>query len=1036
MDPIGDDNNDITPSPSDTQPIDSQSSPSDGETDVEEDGNETQVVDIAGETQVLDFGADTQVIDDWNDDENVGDTQLVEDCFDTQLVEDCFDTQVVSDTDCDSDGTEVLSDGDKGDFARSRSGCLSNEQTAISKHGDASTDEKHSRGSAKFTFIRAQSLRASGLAARNRALQAAGKKSPPIVNRDKLPEQVTTTSSTDYASDEEEQNSTGRIGGSTVRKLFMEDELDENEKNSYDSETNVDGEDILPFPDCDNELAGLSYVDSQEPGDLSQAHALEFVEKLCKSSFLEFDDELDHKVSTGGKSKPLSFTKGIQELAMKANRSSTVGEMDIYDFDDAKEDEGGGEFFVRKKEEILSSGKTLKPIGSKLVRSTNNEKKPNANKKTIFHSDSKLLLQKSNTTEKAVQEPKIVKNLAKNFDEQAHPKFPDVGFNTQQAADALELLCNRDEAPLEKSHTAKEDSGISLRQSSRQKRVCLSVEGTRRSEKKPKRNDAELPKEPPVTKKRSRSLKEDHDREVIVTRSKGGKSNAGEDDTNHGSDNKVKAIKNRKAEITLKRKQLGESPVTKKHSRSLKKDHDREAIVTRSKRGKSNAGEDDTNDGSDDKVKASKNRKAEIALKRKQLGESRLSCGLSESDTGDSAKKLQSPEKVGGSAPVARQTRKSARTGTVLEKSTSKTNSSAEEKLLPEKSGVSAPNPATRQSKRKRQLDVEQSKTTKPDFEASKLLNAENTSSKLESVQCKKSEHVKSDQQSTLGDSTCPVSFPRGKRSRRNKDKMGKSAASPSSSTKNVKGSLDISPAAKFKPLSAICTPPSNCSTPVNAASPICMGDEYLKHSCKRNLSNASLMREVSRLNTTEKKSMSQLKDSRKRRDMGSVYVLFSQHLDDDIVKQQKKILIRAGGFVVSSILDATHFVTDSFQPLLVGRRVLVTPNTKPGVDTISSLVKAVGGQAMERTVRSTFKDVKLLDDLLILSCEEDYAMCEPLLENGAAVYSSELLLNGIVTQKLDYARYRLFVDNVKRTRSTIFLRKANDKFLRVTKLT
>jgi hypothetical protein len=86
----------------------------------------------------------------------------------------------------------------------------------------------------------------------------------------------------------------------------------------------------------------------------------------------------------------------------------------------------------------------------------------------------------------------------------------------------------------------------------------------------------------------------------------------------------------------------------------------------------------------------------------------------------------------------------------------------------------------------------------------------------------------------------------------------------------------------------------------------------------------------------------------------------------------------------------------------------------------------------VERSQISAAKDEKVLDDLLILSCEEDHAICRPFLERGihlpshllycktntsekksmepsvlagAAVYSSELLLNGIVMQKLEYKR-------------------------------
>ena len=85
-------------------------------------------------------------------------------------------------------------------------------------------------------------------------------------------------------------------------------------------------------------------------------------------------------------------------------------------------------------------------------------------------------------------------------------------------------------------------------------------------------------------------------------------------------------------------------------------------------------------------------------------------------------------------------------------------------------------------------------------------------------------------------------------------------------------------------------------------------------------------------------------------------------------------------------------------------------------------------------------KEEKVPDDLLVISCEEDYSICIPLLEkgnfflfftclfqtvlldkrfsqkanissfmwiqhSGAGVFSSELLLNGIVIQKLEYER-------------------------------
>ncbi|MCD7463504.1 hypothetical protein HAX54_050744 [Datura stramonium] len=112
--------------------------------------------------------------------------------------------------------------------------------------------------------------------------------------------------------------------------------------------------------------------------------------------------------------------------------------------------------------------------------------------------------------------------------------------------------------------------------------------------------------------------------------------------------------------------------------------------------------------------------------------------------------------------------------------------------------------------------------------------------------------------------------------------------------------------------------------------------------------------------------------------------------------------------------------------PLLEGRRVIITPSAKPTRDTLLTLVKAVHGEVVDESNRKI-----ICDDLLILSCEEDYKACIPaslkgygfitsffvdlpaidflglmaisITIAGTLVYSSELLLNGIVIQKLEY---------------------------------
>ncbi|KAL9168536.1 hypothetical protein ABFS82_04G021600 [Erythranthe guttata] len=235
-------------------------------------------------------------------------------------------------------------------------------------------------------------------------------------------------------------------------------------------------------------------------------------------------------------------------------------------------------------------------------------------------------------------------------------------------------------------------------------------------------------------------------------------------------------------------------------------------------------------------------------------------------------------------------------------------------------------------------------------------------------------------------------------------------------------------------------------------------------------ISKSPLMKELMRLGYTESLPDFPSKDSRRRRATEKVSILFSQNLNTSILKKQKKIVARLGFSTASCCSDATHFVTDRFMrtknmleaialgkpvvthlwlesceqagclideksyilrdekkekeigfsmtvslslasqhPLLKGREVLITPNVKPGMDVVKGLVEAVHGQALEN-IRNT-KTKVIADDLLILSCKEDYTTCLPFLEKGASIYDSELLLNGIITHKLEYERYKLFKD-------------------------
>ncbi|ESW35043.1 hypothetical protein PHAVU_001G201700 [Phaseolus vulgaris] len=252
---------------------------------------------------------------------------------------------------------------------------------------------------------------------------------------------------------------------------------------------------------------------------------------------------------------------------------------------------------------------------------------------------------------------------------------------------------------------------------------------------------------------------------------------------------------------------------------------------------------------------------------------------------------------------------------------------------------------------------------------------------------------------------------------------------------------------------------------------------EHHKKLCVKTLPKSSLLKELIRLGVPESMSDMMWKDLRHRRDMTDVRVLFSQHLDDSIIKQQKKILKRLNISVASCSMEATHFVADKFtrtknmleamalgklvvnhlwlescgqancfideknyilrdmkkekeigfnmavslararqEPLLKGKRVYITPHIKPDKEVIASLVTAVHGQVVDQSEVCADMNDKILDDLLILSCEDDYAICHRLFKRGTAVYSSELVLHGIVIQKLELERHQLFMSQVTRS--------------------
>ncbi|XP_047960703.1 uncharacterized protein LOC125205681 [Salvia hispanica] len=1053
------------------------------ETQVVDLAEETQVVDLTGDTQVVDLPRDTQVVDLDGDTLSMdldGETQMVDFADETQLVDLYEETQVV-----DLPGeTQVLDEfnaelylaecrqTNKTDVTCETQRLSEEPSAKIDGNVSIELDSAVNKNSLKeeslcrgFTSIRAASIRASGLAARARGTshglsttstdkssmehQTSELDGPSLIGH------VSKSLENGYSNESEGDPNRYKITSTAVRRLFREDEDAECEK--AETETNQ----------TDDMLEVLSYVDSQEPGDLSQERALEVVNRFLDVGFIEQDEDFGKKVQDVNKPKGVSAVKGSRDLAKRSILQKTTGEHGIYDWDDAREDEGGGEFFLKKRELFFDNVGPVprcltEPRKSKSV--VESDKKMKADNKSrlgdLVHSDFGLL-HKTRPKQKSLHGEEVVsKNIIRNLEEQLHevsgPELADncedknipddIGPDTQMAAEAMGDLCFQ--VHLSDSNKSGNKAVSSTRKDTMQNkfrnstvhseedlpyftRVGVVTRQAKRTKRISTRNSTMsslAPVQFKITKKRDDG----------VLRGAEQRRSTVENVSSHNG-TKLTGERSEKFSVPVQTSIKLDCPKVPSNSVNAK-DEINKQVSARASGKRKNA------------VTMTIEDVRRIGLTR--LKQSNRAC-LDKSSTPDidAVSNLQgkrSRQETSADAQHSRRLTRSSRVAVSIPTNLGKDSSNQ----LPPRS----------------------------DSEPRKIISRKTAkaNSRNDAAVCG---NDRSNKKSISADAV-------GLNTSKQGDGKDYDGADAGGDERN--GRQEASPRCG--------TSYSTCATPTPRAalrhdvSPICKGDEYHKQSCRKNQSVIALMKELDDLHTGSPEPCSGMRGSRKRKDITTIRVLFSQHLDVDVVKQQKKILARLGGGVASSMLEATHFIADEFvrtrnmleaiasgkpvvtrswiescgqasclideknyilrdakkekefgfclpvslarasqHPLLQGQKVFVTPNTKPGKDILVNLVKAVHGMPVERLGRSVFKAEQLPDDLLILSCEEDYDACLPFLEKGGTIYSSELLLNGIVKQKLEYERHGLFADYVKRTRSTMWLKKTN-KFLPVTK--
>ncbi|KAK7303173.1 hypothetical protein RJT34_14075 [Clitoria ternatea] len=1114
----------------DTQPFDPHSPSCDGEyfedtVPFDDDVLGTELVDLTGDTQVLDFGGETEALD-------------------------FADTQLLDVEGSDSDRTEVLENVYGDDDEVCVHGPRHNNEKGESSSGRGDNNgpviaEQNSSGSMppRFAFLRAESLRQAALANQNMDLKQTQDKTNSVMrmgqfcqeplaardNRNSFPRCSEKVREVDQENEhgknsvesegfENKSMSKCKVANSAVRKLFYDDLPFETNGPSLSSNDFNEGDDLNKLPVYGVEFKGLSYANSQEPGELSQVNALDFVDRFLKDNIMEFDQESNCVKNMEEKSKSIPSTKGKQSLAKRVNDRDKIGRAEIYDWDDSREDEGGGEIYLRRKEDFFK-GETHRPRSlpgfrkSKACRS-NDEEQLSIPIKREINSDSRFGWHNLKARDNAIQGLKFKRNLANEMNEQFNNncsrgemesnadagtrEILDVGLDTQMAAEAMEALCNAedivDHVANDATHVTRSGRTYQLNNSSTGKVGLVSSKKPSGQYNRKREVDVKSKLQTSVLSKKSTEEVKQCKRGNVMTRSKRRKLNAEGNRTSSADENgRVSLsplIEQRNSAGALKRRQLNEL--------------NNRGGDNNDKSGRGIVNKRQLQDEVWHFTPIARRTRQSLAVKHS------INLGMSSKSSREGDARIDSHEKSSGVDLQASRSLDSKATTWSSDHFELDDNSKLcqLEKPASKESAVSVSNdiemdtlnyPRRRRCLRIRQLSDHDkgSKTlvdsSKPFAQPKDIAKSTAGKRKIRTESVVKS-HLNCQTHSSSCDGSV-ISSIEGKQEKKSEQNLDK--ADPGDNSNNFEvTSSDESPRERYKSSDLACRTPATCRTPVNEASPVCMGDDCDKQRSRLlKVSRKELQRELRSLSSVSPKLVTPSKDSRKRKDMTDVRILYSHHLDEDIIKHQKKILARLGVSVASSIADATHFITDQFvrtrnmleaiasgklvvthlwiescgqascfidernyilrdvkkekelgfsmpvslaravqHPLLEGRRVLITPKTKPSKEIIASLVKAVQGQAMERICRSVLKDRKISDDLLILSCEEDYPYCVPFLEKGAMVYSSELLLNGIVTQKLEYQRYCLFTDRVEKTRSTIWLKRNERTFIPVTK--
>lgn len=680
-------------------------------------------------------------------------------------------------------------------------------------------------------------------------------------------------------------------GSNAMRKLFTEDRVREVGQSETDINQTDDNLNVSELDASENHLAGLSYVNSEEPGDLSQANALEVVDRFLEHNVMEHDQSKGYRIQIAEKPKVIHGVKGSLDLTKKSFLKSTGVECRAYDWDDTREDEGGGDFFQKKKELFFDKGSPQ-------------ERTYMETRKSGCADHIKI---------KTGGNHGIEKKQAYNENKLGGPAYPDSGV----------MLLRRRRAKGKSVHCRDDVLPKNLKDLDNQSNVGS---GRKLTENHSSRDILDLKNIGPDTQMAAEALGT-FCIELHSVNTNSDVPDVGVGPITASAENQCVGVVTRQAKHVMRTSSNmsnGSTISSVKQTKNIRKQCDAERRRAEQRR---------LTDVNDDFVLYGKECLSTIPprMKEQKVGRARKRSSIQESDryqnvelTGRKPEnKCCLVEQLNSSVPMAHRTRRGKKldgskapgnalrargeindliSARVLRKSRTAANDENAEmgtidnvrkarSIMVKKSNAKSVGMPSSSEPKGSALGLPDSKRTRQKA----FLNEEE-----DDAQCNGSLKRSRDNGSTRnnvdhrgsdhGKVTANLNDTVDTSKDMQRDGMSGAKTSKSSKGPETVDRLDTSPSERLETSISTCTTPATCVTPMNNASPICMGDEYHKQSCRKNLSRLSLIKEVNSLMTDTSVSFSEMKDLRKRKDTANIRVLFSQHLDVDVVKQQKKV--------------------------------------------------------------------------------------------------------------------------------------------------